>query len=144
MFSPEGMHLMLHSNFEKVGTWEADADGLRISLTTGQELEECVYSFTDELGQPVRLGTSKGPLRGRMRSFERDLTKAINGLDHRGNCAEWEPAAWCEVGKGSIYAVVPEEVTVAGVTVRPYLNVEGALIRHYKSVGLAQLNRSYR
>lgn len=135
---------MLHSDFDKVGIWEANAEGLRIKLTSGQELEECVYSFTDSDGQPVRLGTSKGPLAGRMQRMARDLTQAINGLDHRGNCAEWEPAAWREIGRGSIFAVVPEEVTVVGVTVRPYLNVEGALIRHYKSLGLAHLNRSNR
>lgn len=135
---------MLHSDFKKVGSWEADAEGLRITLTSGQEFEECVYSFTDQNGQPVRIGTSKGPLAGRMKRMARDLTQAINGLDLRGNCAEWEPAAWREIGQGSIYAVVPDEVTAAGVTVRPYLNVEGALIRHFKSHGLAHLNRSNR
>jgi hypothetical protein len=123
----------------RIGTWSADADGFHIELDDVPTLdrERCIYAFLDGSGQFVRIGSSKGKLRARMRAFVRDLTNAIIG--RKSPCADWEPAEWRSVGRGEIHARPGTVVSTPVGTFSAYLDEESVLLGRHQP----RLNRSW-
>jgi len=103
------------------------------------QLEKCIYAFL--IGDTiVRIGSSKAPLRGRLKSWERDITNALNG--RKSPSPDWEAKAWNEAltlhGSGLIFARQGTVVTTPIGTFPAYLDEESVLIGRH----LPRLNRS--
>ncbi|MEM8800567.1 MAG: hypothetical protein AAGF15_10865, partial [Pseudomonadota bacterium] len=93
-----------HYGMKMIGVWWADPDGFHIDLddVPGADEEYSIYAFLDREGAFVRIGSSKGKLRNRMKACVRDLTNATHG--RKSPSADWEPAKWQEIGGGKIIA----------------------------------------
>lgn len=122
----------------RIGTWRADGDGFHIDLNESQILdnEKCIYAFLGPDSEFVRIGSSKGKLRNRMRAFVRDLTNATVGK--KSPSSDWEPQAWRSIGHGD---VVARQATIVSTPVGQfpaYLDEESVLIGRH----LPPLNRS--
>jgi hypothetical protein len=103
------------------------------------QLPKCIYAFLVG-GTIVRIGSSKAILRTRFKSWERDLTNALNGRKSR--TADWEAKAWNEElgrhGGGVIFARQGTEVSTRIGKFHAYLDEESTLI----GIHLPRLNRS--
>ena len=103
------------------------------------ELENTIYAFVinDEY---IRIGSSKGVLKKRLRSWERDVTRRLEGRET--STPDWEAKEWKERlekhGEGIIYARRGTEVTTPVGTFPAYLDEESVLIGRH----LPPLNRS--
>jgi hypothetical protein len=66
------------------------------------ELKKCIYAFL--IGDEVaRIGSSKAPLKMRLKSYERDLTGALNGGRYAAEAPLWE-AKLNRAGFATIFA----------------------------------------
>lgn len=101
--------------------------------------EKSIYAFAVE-DEIVRIGSSKGRLGHRMRTWERDVSRALQGLP--SSTPAWEAEAWRELlGRGRvgiIYARQGTTVTTPVGTFCAYLDEESLLIGRH----LPRLNRS--
>lgn len=103
------------------------------------QLEKCIYAFLvgDEI---VRIGSSKGKLGKRFRSWQRDVTNALNGK--KSSTSDSEAKEWENIldkaGFGTIYARQGTMVTTAVGNFPAYLDEESLLIGKH----LPRLNRS--
>lgn len=101
--------------------------------------EKSIYAFAVE-GEIVRIGSSKSRLGQRMRTWERDVSRALQGLP--SSTPAWEAEAWRELlGQGRvgiIYARPGTTVTTPVGTFCAYLDEESLLIGRH----LPRLNRS--
>jgi len=108
---------------------------------TAGTLEHCVYAFVagDEI---IRIGSSKSPLLTRFKSWERDVTNALN--NRKSPTPEWEARAWADklgrCGMGYVYAKRGTTVKTAVGEFNCYLDEERVLIARHKP----SLNRSGR
>lgn len=95
-------------------------------------LREAIYAFVigDEI---VRIGSSKGVLSGRMRAWERDVSKRLQGRKSPTplrEAEEWR-ARLAEHGHGIVLARGGHEITTPVGTFPAYLDEESVLIgRH--------------
>src|SRR5260370_11671652 len=65
-------------------------------------LEKCIYALL--IGNEIaRVGSSKAPLKRRLRSMERDITGALNGGRYADEASLWETKL-THAGTGLIYA----------------------------------------
>lgn len=101
--------------------------------------EKSIYAFAVE-DEIVRIGSSKSRLGHRMRTWERDVSRALQGLP--SSTPAWEAEAWRELlGQGRagiIYARPGTTVTTPVGTFCAYLDEESLLIGRH----LPRLNRS--
>lgn len=101
--------------------------------------EKAIYAFV-VANQIVRIGSSKGYLRNRMRTWERDVSRALQLRP--SSTPRWEAEAWREIlgqdGIGIIYARPGTTVTTPIGTFSAYLDEESLLIGRH----LPRLNRS--
>jgi hypothetical protein len=94
------------------------------------DLEGCIYAFLIG-GKVVRIGSSKAPLRGRLKNYERHITHALKG--EKSPAPAQEAEKWSELlpaGKsGDIYARQGTMVTTSPVgNFRAYMDEESILI----------------
>lgn len=104
--------------------------------------EGCLYAFVigDEI---VRIGSTKGPLRKRIRSYDGYITRALNGQPSQ--TPQWEAAAWRERllaagGWGEIWARQGWQVETPVGNVNAYIAEEYVLLERFAP----PLNRSSR
>tara|TARA_B100001750_G_C15371261_1_gene527423 strand:+ start:80 stop:514 length:435 start_codon:yes stop_codon:yes gene_type:complete len=94
-------------------------------------LEKMIYIHTLE-GEILRVGSSKNKLRGRMREWERDVTKSIN--KQKSGTPLWEGEEWNKVLMNKIGILYGRQGTVLKTPVgliNIYLSEESELIRKY-------------
>jgi hypothetical protein len=93
------------------------------------DLEECIYAFLIG-GKVVRIGSSKAPLKDRLKSYERHITHALNGK--KSPAPEKEAKKWSELlppgASGDIYARQATTVTTPLGEIRVYMDEESILI----------------
>ena len=103
------------------------------------QLEKCIYAFL--VGDIiVRIGSSKARLANRLKSWDRDVTKTLNGK--KSSTPSEEAAGWdkelSQHGTGTIFARQGTVVTTPVGTFCAYLDEESVLIGRY----LPLFNRS--
>jgi hypothetical protein len=93
------------------------------------KLEKCIYAFLIG-GEIVRVGSSKAPLKSRLRNYELHITHALNG--RRSPTPDQEAVRWSEIlpdGRlGDIYARQGTMVTTPLGTFPAYMDEESLLI----------------
>jgi hypothetical protein len=101
------------------------------------KLDKCVYAIL--IGDEVaRVGSSKAPLRNRLKSYERDITGALNGGRYHEEAPLWSEKL-TRAGFGIIFARQGTLVTTPVGEFRTYLDEESLLIGRFHHVG--SLNR---
>ena len=120
--------------FQKIGSFRIAGNRFCVEVTDNEttKLEKCVYVFV--IGDEVaRVGSSKAPLKNRLKSYERDITKALAG--RKSACPAWEAQKWAdwlsEVEHGEIFARQGTTVTTPIGTFPAYLNEESRLISEF-------------
>ena len=98
-----------------------------------------VYAFL--IGSEIaRIGSSKAPLRSRLKSWERDVTNALNS--RKSPTPPWEADLWRgaleQHGVGHIFAREGTAITTSIGTLSAYLAEESELIGRH----LPRMNRS--
>jgi hypothetical protein len=111
---------------------------IEITDNDAVQLDKCIYAFLigDEI---ARIGSSKAPLKSRLKSYERDITNGLNG--RKSPAPDWEIALWSEkldrAGSGVIFAREGTIITTPVGTFPAYLDEESILIgRHHHEGGL--------
>jgi hypothetical protein len=102
------------------------------------QLEQMIYIHTID-GEIVRIGSSKNKLKSRMRSWERDVTKALNGL--KSSTPLWESEKWREIlnnKKGVLYGRQGTTIKTPAGEFNSYLSEESFLIGKFTP----KMNRS--
>jgi hypothetical protein len=102
------------------------------------ELEKCIYALL--IGDEVaRIGSTKAPLKKRLRSMERDITGALNGGRYAEEAPLWEEKL-TRAGVGIIFARQGTVVRTPIGESHAYLDEESALTGRFYHPG--SLNRS--
>lgn len=103
---------------------------------------EVNYAWLSPAVDIVRIGTSKQPIGNRLAAYAKDINKRLQ-MD-KGATPLWEAEAWLEklkeCGHLAAFVHLPDMVETVAGPVRPYLDIERALIAKYRPV----LNRSHR
>jgi hypothetical protein len=104
---------------------------LKIEITDLKttERKECIYAFL--IGNKVvRIGSSKAPLKDRLKDYERDITSALIGK--KSSAPEQEAKKWRELlpagTSGVIYARQGKMVKTPVGKFRAYMDEESILI----------------
>jgi len=112
---------------------------IEVEDETAVKLEKTVYAFVIN-GEFVRIGSSKAPLIKRLRSWERDVTRRLQGKE--SSTPDWEANEWRsrleKYKEGVVYARQGTEITTPVGTFPVYLDEESILIGRH----LPPLNRS--
>jgi hypothetical protein len=95
--------------------------------------DRCIYAFL--VGNDiVRIGSSKAPLKVRLKAWERDVTNALQG--RKSSTPAKEVAAWDAIlkqhGSGTIFAREGTVVTTPVGKISTYLDEESFLIGKYE------------
>ena len=106
--------------------------------------EKCIYAIVIG-GEIARIGSSKGPLRKRIRSYRRYFARAIERDGVGTQMPLWEAHAWRDRllaagGEGQVWARQGTVVETAIATLNVFLSEEAELIARYRP----PLNRSGR
>ncbi len=121
------------------------SDGNRFTITVtdadAAKLEKSVYAFL--VGAKIqRIGSSKAPLRSRLRSWERYVTDRWQNPDGTSDTPRWEADGWRKclevAGYGEVYARQGTQVTTPVGQFFAYLDEESVLIGRHRP----PLNRS--
>jgi hypothetical protein len=112
-------------------------DDVTFSITTtlreAETWQKSTYAFVVG-GEIKRIGSSKGRLRDRFASWNRDVTNALNGK--KSSTPEWEAIAWRDCLQtnhgGEVYARVATRVTTPIGTFETYMDEESVLINRHK------------
>jgi hypothetical protein len=93
------------------------------------KLEECVYAFLID-GKVVRIGSSKAPMKTRLKNYMRDITRALN--NEKSPAPPEEADLWLKKlpagTSGTIYAPPGWSVTTPIKTFNAYMDEESLLI----------------
>ncbi len=127
---------IIECELRHIGTVSLYDDSFRINLHDASLLSavECVYAFTVE-DEVVRVGSSKAPLGKRFKAWERDVSRALNGLP--SPTSQLEADGWrarLSVSAGKVYARPGTLVCTPVGTFRAYLDEERALIQELRPV----------
>lgn len=120
---------------------DARAIDVTIQDNTAADLEEAVYVWVSLGAEVLRVGTSKGPVRKRLRQYPGYINKALDG--GKSQTPLWEADLWLEYLQcGELHALVHQPPTIDTVAgpVRPYLDIERTLLASVRPA----LNRSHR
>jgi len=95
--------------------------------------EKAIYAFL--VGDEIkRIGSSKGPLGRRFKSWSRDVTNAL--CHKKSSTPDWEAAEWqsClhQHNGGEVYARIATTVTTPIGTFPAYMDEESVLINRYR------------
>ena len=125
--------------FEVIGTFYIKGNSFIVDCDEKHlQLEQMIYIHTiDE--KIVRVGSSKNKLKSRMRSWERDVTKALNG--QKSSTPLWESQKWREIlnnKKGVLYGRQGTTVKTPAGEFNSYLSEESYLIGKFTP----KMNRS--
>ncbi|RAS16093.1 hypothetical protein [Ensifer adhaerens] len=103
---------------------------------------EVNYAWLSPAADIIRIGTSKQPIGRRLAAYAKDINKRLQ-FD-KGATPLWEAEAWLqklrEFGHLAAFVHLPDMVETVAGPVRPYLDIERALIAKHRPV----LNRSHR
>ncbi|MBZ7920571.1 hypothetical protein LAC81_02060 [Ensifer adhaerens] len=125
-------------------TLGADSRSITVELLDSPAIRwtEVNYAWLSPLGDIIRIGTSKQPIGGRLAAYAKDINKRLQ-FD-KGSTPAWEAEAWLQklgqFGHLTAYVHLPDEVDTVAGPVRPYLDIERALIAKHRPL----LNRSHR
>lgn len=126
-----------------VASVSIDGALFKVDVTDQQTaaLSGCVYAFVVG-GIAVRIGSSKGVLRGRLAAWQRDVSKNLAGIT--SSTRDPEGIGWrARLPPGVVGTVFARQGTIVTTpvgTFPAYLNEECALIERYKP----KLNWSWR
>lgn len=131
---------------ERIATMILGADGRSIAVDLSQspatKWTEVNYAWLSPAADIIRIGTSKQPIGGRLAAYGKHINQRLR-LD-RGPTPLWEAEAWLqklrECGHLAAFVHLPDMVETVAGPVRPYLDIERALIAKHRPV----LNRSHR
>jgi len=131
---------------DRIATMTLGVDGrsIDVDLLPSPALlwTEVNYAWLSPAADIIRIGTSKQPVGGRLAAYGNHINQRLR-LD-RGPTPLWEAEAWLqklrECGLLAAYVHLPNEVETVAGPIRPYLDIERALIAKYRPA----LNRSYR
>ncbi len=104
---------------------------LKIDITDPKtvELAECIYAFLID-GKVARIGSSKAPLKTRLKNYMRDITRALN--KEKSPAPPEEADLWLKKlpagTSGTIYARPGWSVTTPIKTFNAYMDEESLLI----------------
>ena len=130
---------LLNMKFKVIGTFYIEDNSFIVDCDEEYlKLEQMIYIHTID-GEIVRVGSSKNKLKSRMRSWERDVTKALNGL--KSSTPFWESEKWREIlkdKKGILYGRQGSIVTTPVGEFNSYLSEESFLIGKFTP----KMNRS--
>jgi hypothetical protein len=95
--------------------------------------KKAVYAFL--VGDEIRrIGSSKGLLAARMKSWNRDVTNSLRGL--KSPTPQWEAEGWRNCltthGSGEVFARLATRVTTPVGTFEAYMDEESVLINRHK------------
>jgi hypothetical protein len=100
------------------------------------ELAECIYAFLID-GKVARIGSSKAPLKTRLKNYMRDITRAFN--NEKSPAPPEEADLWLKKlpagTSGTIYARSGWSVTTPIKTFNAYMDEESLLIGELFSDG---------
>ncbi len=138
--------LLFRGASERIATMALGADGRSITVdlieSPALAWTEVNYAWLSPAADIIRIGTSKQPIGGRLAAYAKDINKRLQ-LD-KGSTPTWEADAWLqkltEFGHLSAFVHLPDMVETVAGPVRPYLDIERALIAKHRPV----LNRSHR
>lgn len=131
---------------ERIATMTLGVDGrsIDVDLLPSPALmwTEVNYAWLSPVADIIRIGTSKQRIGRRLAAYAKDINKRL--LFDKGPTPLWEAEAWLqklrECGLLAAYVHLPNEVETVAGPVRPYLDIERALIAKHRPV----LNRSHR
>lgn len=131
---------------ERIATMTLGVDGrsIDVDLLPSPALlwTEVNYAWLSPAVDIIRIGTSKQPIGNRLAAYAKDINKRLQ-MD-KGATPLWEAEAWLEklkeCGHLAAFVHLPDMVETIAGPVRPYLDIERALIAKYRPA----LNRSHR
>lgn len=120
--------------FAPVGTFRLENNTFAIEVTDQQTVEQicCIYVFVLG-GEIVRVGCSQAPLKKRLRSWHRDLTRDFQPSDNPmpSYAKQWFDAL-TDRGSGTIYARPATKVVTPLGEITTHLDEERVLIARYR------------
>ena len=119
---------------QRIATVRIEGNKFIIDITdrSAESLEKCIYSFLvgDEI---LRIGSSRGKLKSRLRAWQNDVSNALTGKSFRTppeEAAIWK-SALAKHGTGQFFARSGTEVRTPVGTLNVFLDEESVLIgRH--------------
>lgn len=131
---------------ELIATMALGTDGrsITVDLIESPALvwTEVNYAWLSPVADIIRIGTSKQPIGRRLSAYAKDINNRLQ-LE-KGATPLWEAEAWLQklraFGHLMAFVHLPNIVETVAGPVRPYLDIERALIAKYRPM----LNRSHR
>lgn len=125
---------LLSYGLTRIGTLKIVDDEFSIHISDEKLVNagQCIYAFLvdDEI---VRIGSSKAPLRTRLRAWQRDVSKALKG--RKSPTPQSECEGWKEVlanKAGEVFARRGSFVQTPVGEINAYLAEEAALINRHR------------
>lgn len=126
-------------NFERIGHFFIKKNKFIVECDEKYlELEKMIYIHTID-NEIIRVGSSKNKLKIRMKSWERDVSKSLNG--EKSSTPLWESKMWDNLLKDKIGILFGRKGTIVSTPVgefNSYLSEESFLIGKF----LPKMNRS--
>ena len=126
-------------NFERIGNFFIKKNKFIVECDEKYlELEKMIYIHTID-NEIIRVGSSKNKLKIRMKSWERDVSKSLNG--EKSSTPLWESKMWDNLLKDKIGILFGRKGTIVSTPVgefNSYLSEESFLIGKF----LPKMNRS--
>ena len=130
------MHLekLKEYGFLQIGVFSISENEFKIEIDNESmtEREKCIYAFVID-GKFIRIGSSKRPLKFRLKDWRRDVSKALEGK--KSKTKPPEARAWMELliggKKGKIFAREGTKISTPIGIISAYLDEESVLIGRY-------------
>ena len=88
----EANKILEEYKFKKIGSFHIDKNNFIVDYEEQfGEMDQCIYIHVID-NKIVRVGSSKNKLKSRMKSWERDVSKALNG--EKSSTPLWEAELW--------------------------------------------------
>ena len=133
------LQILKEMNFERIGNFFIKKNKFIVECDEKYlELEKMIYIHTID-NEIIRVGSSKNKLKIRMKSWERDVSKSLNG--EKSSTPLWESKMWDNLLKDKIGILFGRKGTIVSTPVgefNSYLSEESFLIGKF----LPKMNRS--
>ena len=133
------LQILKEMNFERIGHFFIKKNKFIVECDEKYlELEKMIYIHTID-NEIIRVGSSKNKLKRRMKSWERDVSKSLNG--EKSSTPLWESKMWDNLLKDKIGILFGRKGTIVSTPVgefNSYLSEESFLIGKF----LPKMNRS--
>ena len=133
------LQILKEMNFERIGRFFIKKNKFIVECDEKYlELEKMIYIHTID-NEIIRVGSSKNKLKIRMKSWERDVSKSLNG--EKSSTPLWESKMWDNLLKDKVGILFGRKGTIVSTPVgefNSYLSEESFLIGKF----LPKMNRS--